>query len=340
MPSLPPERIGGFALFAQRFSDRVWRHAPGLVAGALLAPGKRPVSSCLRVRGMAWEAPFTNSHRVLNRAPWSAVQAGQILLGLLVRVLVPPGAPRVFGAEDTLERRSGRPLKAQGCDRDAVKSSRKHGVKGLGLKGGAMLLRVAGLWAKRVCRALFDGAGLAPPGTPPASPSDPRRLGATADETTAPLVAWAPPGVSRGGRVCGSGPGPGRGGQAGDEGLALALGGRARSSARPAAPRPTGAHASSGSPPPPPAGLGRPCRDALAGDDGGLGPGATPTTRGLLAPRAVGDPALSPGGPSLCLGAGPGGQPGGGRLLLSRPARAPGAAPAGGGAARVGRGHR
>jgi hypothetical protein len=150
MPSLPPEMIVVLAPFAQLFSNRVWRHAQVLVAGALLAPGKRTVSSCLRVMGMAWEAHFTNYHRVLNRATWSAVQAGKILLGLLVRVLVPPGATLVFGADDTLERRSGRQIKAKGCYRDAVKSSRKHVVKCFGLKWVSMMLLAPVPWAKRV----------------------------------------------------------------------------------------------------------------------------------------------------------------------------------------------
>ena len=78
------------APFAPLFSDRVWRHAQVLVLGALLVPGKRTVSRCLRVMGLAWDAHFTNYHRVLNRAAWSALQASQILLGLLVCVVVPP----------------------------------------------------------------------------------------------------------------------------------------------------------------------------------------------------------------------------------------------------------
>jgi len=150
MPSLPPEIIVGLAPFAQLFSDRIWRHAQVLVLGAILAPGKRTVSSCLRVMGLAWEAPFTNYHRVLNRATWSALQASQILLGLLIRVLVPPGATLVFGADDTVERRSGRQLKAKGCYRDAVRSSRKHVVKCFGLKWVAMRLLVPVPWAQRV----------------------------------------------------------------------------------------------------------------------------------------------------------------------------------------------
>lgn len=150
MPSLPPEMILVFAPFAQLFSDRVWLHAQVLVLGALLAPGKRTVSSCLRIMGLAWEEHFTNYHRVLNRATWSALQASQILLGLLVRVLAPPGATIVLGADDTVERRSGRQIKAKGGYRDAVRSSRKHVVKCFGLKWGSMMLLVPVPWATRV----------------------------------------------------------------------------------------------------------------------------------------------------------------------------------------------
>ena len=150
MPSLPPEMIVVFAPFAQLFSDRVWLHAQVLVLGALLAPGKRTVSSCLRVMGLAGEEHFTNYHRVLNRATWSALRAGQILLGLLVRVVVPPGATIVLGADDTVERRSGRQIKAKGCYRDAVRSSRKHVVKCFGLKWVSMMLRVPVPWSQRV----------------------------------------------------------------------------------------------------------------------------------------------------------------------------------------------
>jgi hypothetical protein len=150
MPSLPSEMRVVLAPFAQLFSDRVWRHAQVLVLGAILAPGQRTVSRCLRVMGLAWEGHFTNFHRVVNRAQWSALQASRILLGLLVRVVVPPGATLVLGADDTIERRSGRQIKAKGCYRDAVRSSRKHVVKCFGLKWVAMMLLVPVPWATRV----------------------------------------------------------------------------------------------------------------------------------------------------------------------------------------------
>jgi hypothetical protein len=86
----------------------------------------------------------------LNRAQWSTVQAGKILLGVLVTWLVAPGAVIVLGADDTVERRSGRKITAKGCYRDAVRSSKKHVVHCFGLKWVAMMLLVPVPWAKRV----------------------------------------------------------------------------------------------------------------------------------------------------------------------------------------------
>ena len=150
MPSLPPEMILVLAPFAQLCSERVWLHAQVLVVGAILAPGKRTVSSCLRVMGLAWERHFTNYHRVLNRAQWSALQVSKILLGVIVTGLVPAGAVIVLGADDTVERRSGRQIKAKGCYRDAVRSSKKHVVRCFGLKWVSLLILVPVPWAKRV----------------------------------------------------------------------------------------------------------------------------------------------------------------------------------------------
>jgi hypothetical protein len=150
VPSLPAEMIVLLAPFAQLFSERVWLHAQVLVLGAILAPGRRTVTSCLRVMGLAGEQRFTNYHRVLNRAQWAALQASQILLGVIVRLLVPPGAAIVLGADDTVERRSGRKIKAKGCYRDAVRSSKKHVIRCFGLKWVALMVLVAVPWAKRV----------------------------------------------------------------------------------------------------------------------------------------------------------------------------------------------
>ena len=54
--------------FAPLLSRRVFAHAKLLVVGAILAPGKRTVTSVLRVMGRSHDQHFQNSHRVLNRA--------------------------------------------------------------------------------------------------------------------------------------------------------------------------------------------------------------------------------------------------------------------------------
>jgi DDE superfamily endonuclease len=150
MPPLPEAIILVLAPFAPLFSNRVWLHAQCLLVGAMLAPGTRTVTAALRVMGLATERHFTNYHRVLNRATWSALQGSRILLGLLMSFFVPPGATIVLGADDTVERRSGRKITAKGCYRDAVRSSKKQVIRCFGLKWVSMMLLVPVPWARRV----------------------------------------------------------------------------------------------------------------------------------------------------------------------------------------------
>ena len=150
MPHLPEAIILVLAPFVPLFSERVWVHAQVLLLGAILAPGARTVTAALGVMGLAMERHFTNYHRVLNRATWSARQGSRILLGLLLPLLVPPGAPIVLGADDTVERRSGRKIAAKGCYRDAVRSSKQHVIHCFGLKWVAMMLLGPVPWSRRV----------------------------------------------------------------------------------------------------------------------------------------------------------------------------------------------
>jgi hypothetical protein len=59
--------------------QRTWRHAEVLLIGAILAAGKRTVTSLLRIAGLSRERRFTNYHRVLNRAAWDARAAARLL---------------------------------------------------------------------------------------------------------------------------------------------------------------------------------------------------------------------------------------------------------------------
>src|ERR671931_1876456 len=170
MPPLPEAITLVLAPFAPLFSHRVWLHAQLLLLGAILAPKARTVTAALHVMGLATERRFTNYHRVLNRATWSARQGSRILLGLLITLLVPPGATIVLGADDTVERRTGRKIKAKGCYRDAVRSTKKHVIRCFGLKWVSMMLLVPVPWAQRVWAMPFLTALCRP-----AKKKDPRR---------------------------------------------------------------------------------------------------------------------------------------------------------------------
>jgi hypothetical protein len=129
--------------------QRTWRHAELLLIGAILAPGKRTVTSLLRITGLSRERRFTTYHRVLNRAVWDLRAAARLLLGLLITAFVPSG-PVVLGIDDTIERRRGKHITAKGIYRDPVRSSKGHFVKASGLRWLSLMLLAPIPWAGRV----------------------------------------------------------------------------------------------------------------------------------------------------------------------------------------------
>ena len=133
MHTLPAELWIPIVVFRPLFSKRVWEHAKLLLVGAILAPGKRTVTACLRVTGRSQDSDFQNYHRVLNRARWSAIAASRLLLRLLVQTFAPEGE-LIVGIDDTIERRRGEQIKAKGIYRDPVRSSHSHLVKASGLR--------------------------------------------------------------------------------------------------------------------------------------------------------------------------------------------------------------
>jgi len=135
--------------FAPLFSERVFEHVRVLLAGAILAPGKRTVSSALRAMGLDQHKQFHRYHRVLSRASWSSLQASRVLFGLLVERFVPQG-PLVVGIDETLERRQGKKIEAKGIYRDPVRSSHSHFVKTSALRWVCVTLLAEVPWASRV----------------------------------------------------------------------------------------------------------------------------------------------------------------------------------------------
>ncbi|MDQ5827743.1 MAG: transposase [Chloroflexota bacterium] len=64
--------------FVPLFSRRVWPHVQVLLIGAILAPGKRTVSSALHAMGLSQEERFHRYHRVLSRASWSSREVSRV----------------------------------------------------------------------------------------------------------------------------------------------------------------------------------------------------------------------------------------------------------------------
>jgi hypothetical protein len=136
---LPCEVLNVIVRFAPLFSTRVWEHAQVLLIGAILAPGKRTVTSALHRMGLGHDVHFQNYHRVLNRAVWLSLAANCLLLGVLVTTFTPTGR-RVMGLDDHIERRRGEKIAAKGIYQDPVRSARSHFVKASSLRRLSVML--------------------------------------------------------------------------------------------------------------------------------------------------------------------------------------------------------
>jgi hypothetical protein len=146
---LPADIVALLRSFAPLFSRPVWLHAQALLVGAILAPGRRMVSSALRAVGLAHVSTFQTYHRILTRAKWSSLQARRILLRLLISAFAPTG-PIVLGIDETIERRRSQKIAATGIYRDPVRSSHSHFVTVNGLRWICLMLLVPIPWAGRV----------------------------------------------------------------------------------------------------------------------------------------------------------------------------------------------
>jgi len=152
---LPEPLLSRLAGFADLFTGPTWCNALLLVAGAVLAPGKRTVTAMLRILGRERENDFPTYHSVLSRAVWSSRALAGRLLRLLLAALAPPQATVLIGLDDTIERRWGAKIKARGIYRDPVRSSKGHFVKTSGLRWLSAMLLVPVPWAGRVMALPF-----------------------------------------------------------------------------------------------------------------------------------------------------------------------------------------
>ena len=150
-PLVPPVLVARLSVFRPCFTTPVWSRVLVLVAGAVLAPGKRTVTQALRVMGLAGAPDFRRYHEVLGRARWDTRDMARRLLLHPVDRLVPEGEV-VAGIDDTIERRWGPRIGARGIYRDPVRSSKGHFVRTSGLRWLSLMLivpipRAARPWA-------------------------------------------------------------------------------------------------------------------------------------------------------------------------------------------------
>lgn len=167
-------------------------HAGVLVYGALLTAGRRTVAAALRAVGLAANPRFTTYHRVLNRARWSPLPLGRLLPGLLVAPFLPPDAPLVLLADETLERRRGRRLAWEGWFRDPLRSTATKPVGAPGLRRLCVALLVPVPWRARPWACPF----LTVPALAPATSARPGKRHRTVVERAPLLVRlvrrWQP----------------------------------------------------------------------------------------------------------------------------------------------------
>lgn len=120
-----------------------------MVVGAVLATGKRTVSSLLRVLGRADARNYARYHEVLSRAVWSGLEVSVILLRVMLKTF-DTGEALVFGIDETIERRRGAKIAARGIYQDPIRSSHSHSVKTSGLRWISLMWLTSIPWAKRI----------------------------------------------------------------------------------------------------------------------------------------------------------------------------------------------
>ena len=81
---LPERFLSRLAGFTDLFTRPTWSNVLVLLAGAILAPGRRTVTTALRILGRECDPDFCTFHRILNRAAWSSRALARQLLILLV----------------------------------------------------------------------------------------------------------------------------------------------------------------------------------------------------------------------------------------------------------------
>jgi len=149
MPTLSPDIIQVLSIFTIAVTGPTFAKMLMLLQGTILTSGRRTITAALRAMGLSDEPSFSKYHQVFNRAKWSPWVLSKLLLALLIKSCVPPGAALVLVIDDTLERRRGPKIKYKGWFRDPIRSTVKHVSTSLGIRWLCVALAVTVPWSRR-----------------------------------------------------------------------------------------------------------------------------------------------------------------------------------------------
>jgi len=135
--------------FRGGFTRPTWHKVLILLEGTRLSRGHRTVTAALRTMGLHQLAQFTIFHHVLSRARWSPLQMSKVLFLLLVRIVVPAGAPIELVVDETLERRWGPHIRKCSVYHDPVRSTQGYPKMSRGLRWLCLMLVVKPPWTQR-----------------------------------------------------------------------------------------------------------------------------------------------------------------------------------------------
>lgn len=149
MPTLSSDIIQVLSIFTIAVTVPTFAKMLVLLQGTLLTSGRRTITAALRAMGLSDEPQFSKYHQVFNRAKWSPWVLSKLLLALLIKSCVPPGAALVLLIDDTLERRQGPKIKYKGWFRDPIRSTVKRVSTSLGIRWLCVALAVTVPWSRR-----------------------------------------------------------------------------------------------------------------------------------------------------------------------------------------------
>lgn len=113
--------------FSIAFTKPTFQRAMVLLAGFVLAVGRRTVTGALRVTRPLWlkQGHFSDYHRVFSRARWSLWPLGKVLAALVLEQ-IPKDQPVICIVDDTAVSHPGDSVYGKGLYRDACRSTRSH----------------------------------------------------------------------------------------------------------------------------------------------------------------------------------------------------------------------